>query len=57
MSFVDDKEDENDNQSTKTNDWEGFRKELVNHIRNVVVVVIVGGLFLVHVGGNLFLSE
>ena len=57
MSSVDDKEDENDNQSTKTNDWEGFRKELVNHIRNVVVVVIVGGLFLVHVGGNLFLSD
>ena len=37
MSTVDEKEDENDNQSTKTNDWDGFRKELIKYLTYIIV--------------------
>jgi hypothetical protein len=57
MATVDEKEDENDNQSTKTNDWDGFRKELIKYLTYIIVFSLVGGLFLVHAGGNLFLSR
>ena len=57
MATVDEKEDENDNQSTKTNDWDGFRKELIKYLTYIIAISLVGGLFLVHAGGNLFLSR
>ena len=57
MATVDEKEDENDNQSNKTNDWGGFRKELTKYLTYIIVFSLVGGLFLVHAGGNLFLSR
>ena len=57
MATVDEKEDENNNQSTKTNDWNGFRKELTKYLTYIIVFSLVGGLFLVHAGGNLFLSR
>ena len=57
MTTVDEKEDENDNQSTKTNDWDGFRKELTKYLTYIIAFSLVGGLFLVHSGGNLFLSR
>tara|TARA_Y100000991_G_scaffold212194_1_gene195853 strand:- start:61 stop:1431 length:1371 start_codon:yes stop_codon:yes gene_type:complete len=57
MSSVDDKEDENDNKSSKGNDWESFRKDIVNYLTYIIAFSLVGGLFLVHVGGNLFLSK
>ncbi len=57
MATVDEKEDENDNQSSKTNDWGGFRKELTKYLTYIIVFSLVGGLFLVHAGGNLFLSR
>ena len=57
MSSADEREDEIDNTTNKSNDWSGFRKEFIKNIIMLVVIALVGALFLVHTGGQLFLSK
>lgn len=54
---VDKKEDEKSNRANKKNDWNGFKKDILKSLKTMIIVVIVGGLFLVHTGGYLFLSK
>lgn len=51
---VDQKEDKS---TTKKNNWSKFKSELISGLTTIAGVCILGGLFLVHTGGHLYLTQ
>jgi len=57
-STVDQKEDEkNKENTTEENNWSGFKSELISGLTAIVTISILGSLFLLHTGGNLYLTK
>jgi hypothetical protein len=57
-STVDQKEDEKNKENTnEENNWSGFKSELISGLTTIVTISILGSLFLLHTGGNLYLTK
>ena len=46
-----------DKSTTKKNNWSKFKSELISGLTTIAGVCILGGLFLVHTGGHLYLTQ
>jgi hypothetical protein len=57
-STVDQKEDEKNKENTnEKNNWSGFKSELISGLTSIITISILGSLFLLHTGGNLYLTK
>ena len=57
-STVDQIEDEKNKENTnEKNNWSGFKSELISGLTSIITISILGSLFLLHTGGNLYLTN